>query len=57
MEQLDSSRFVVLGEGLASGMTNFSLIEADQVDSFPAQMAHPNESRLRPAADPGPGPR
>ena len=39
MKKLDSSRFLVLGEGLAAGMTNFSLIEADQLDSFPAQMA------------------
>jgi hypothetical protein len=39
MTKLDCSTFLVLGEGLASGMTNFSLIEADQVDSFPAQMA------------------
>lgn len=39
MKQLDCTTFVVLGEGLASGMTNFSLIEADQLDSFPAQMA------------------
>jgi hypothetical protein len=39
MKTLDSGRFVVLGEGLAAGMTNFSLIQADQLDSFPAQMA------------------
>ncbi len=39
MKNLDCTRFVVLGEGLAAGMTNFSLIEADQRDSFPAQIA------------------
>lgn len=39
MTKLDCTKFVILGEGLASGMANFSLIEADQVDSFPAQMA------------------
>ncbi len=39
MTKLDCSTFIVLGEGLASGMSNFSLIEADQIDSFPAQMA------------------
>lgn len=39
MTRLDCTRFVVLGEGLAAGMTNFSLIESDQLESFPAQMA------------------
>ena len=39
MTKLDCTKFVVLGEGLAAGMANFSLIEADQIDSFPAQMA------------------
>ena len=39
MRTLDCSRFLVIGEGLAAGMTNFSLIEADQVNSFPAQLA------------------
>lgn len=39
MKKLNCTRFVVLGEGLAAGMTNFSLIDADQRDSFPAQMA------------------
>ena len=36
---LDPTRFVVLGEGLAAGMTNFSLCEHDQRESFGAQMA------------------
>ena len=39
MNTLDCSRLVVIGEGLAAGMTNFSLIEADQANSFPAQIA------------------
>lgn len=39
MTKLDSTRFLVLGEGLAAGMTNFSLFEDDQLDSFPAQLA------------------
>jgi hypothetical protein len=39
MKKLDTSRFLVIGEGLAAGMTNFSLIEDDQRDSFSVQMA------------------
>jgi len=39
LSPFDPSRFLVLGEGLASGMTNFSLIESDQRESFGAQMA------------------
>ena len=39
MKTLDTSRFVVLGEGLAAGMTNFSLCDDDQRESFAAQMA------------------
>jgi hypothetical protein len=36
---LNTSRFVVLGEGLAAGMGDFSLSEETQRSSFPAQMA------------------
>jgi hypothetical protein len=36
---LDATRFVVLGEGLAAGMTNFNLSEEDQRESFAAQVA------------------
>ena len=36
---LDATSFLVLGEGLAAGMTNFSLHEHDQRESFGAQMA------------------
>jgi hypothetical protein len=39
MRTLDPTRLLVLGEGLAAGMTNFSLFERDQRESFGAQMA------------------
>ena len=39
MQPLDTARFLVLGEGLAAGMTNFSLFEDDQRESFAAQLA------------------
>ncbi len=39
MRTLDTSRFVTVGEGLGAGMANFSLIEDDQRESFPAQLA------------------
>lgn len=37
--RLDTTTFVVLGEGLAAGMSNFTLSEEVQPDSFAAQMA------------------
>ncbi|HSL23770.1 MAG TPA: hypothetical protein VK886_19715 [Vicinamibacterales bacterium] len=37
--KLDVTRFVVLGESLASGLVNFSLIDIDQRESFPALVA------------------
>ncbi|MCA1593775.1 MAG: hypothetical protein LC754_14225, partial [Acidobacteria bacterium] len=37
--RLDASAFVVLGEGLAAGMGDFTLSEETQRQSFPAQMA------------------
>lgn len=37
--ELDTTRFLVLGEGLAAGMTHFGLIASYQEKSFPAQMA------------------
>jgi hypothetical protein len=37
--RLDASSFVVLGEGLAAGMGDFTLSEETQRESFPAQMA------------------
>ena len=36
---LDTSSFVVLGEGLAAGLGDFTLSEDTQVDCFPAHMA------------------
>ena len=37
--RLNTTTFVVLGEGLAAGMGDFTLSDETQVDSFPAQMA------------------
>jgi len=37
--RLDTSRFMVLGEGLAAGVGDFTLTAETQVWSFPAQMA------------------
>ncbi|MBI3934392.1 MAG: hypothetical protein HY316_06840 [Acidobacteria bacterium] len=37
--RLDTTTFVVLGEGLAAGMANYGLNEVVQRKSFPAQMA------------------
>lgn len=37
--KLNPATFVVLGEGLAAGMGDFSLSSVTQADSFPAQMA------------------
>ena len=37
--KLDTTTFVVLGEGLAAGMGNFSLSQAVQEKSYPSQMA------------------
>jgi len=39
MSKLDTTRFLVIGEGLAAGMCNFSLKADDQRDSFPALVA------------------
>ncbi len=36
---LDTTTFIVMGEGLAAGMANYGLSEAVQQYSFPAQMA------------------
>jgi hypothetical protein len=44
---LDASRFLVLGEGLAAGMTNFSLFDDDQRQSFGAQMARQMNADFR----------
>ena len=37
--RLDTTTFVVLGEGLAAGMADFGLTSVVQEKSFPAQMA------------------
>ena len=37
--KLDTTQFVVLGEGLAAGMSDFALRDINQEKSFPAQMA------------------
>ena len=37
--QLNTTNFIVLGEGLAAGMADFSLRDVYQTQSFPAQMA------------------
>lgn len=37
--RLDATKFVVIGEGLAAGMANFSLARYAQAASFPAQVA------------------
>jgi hypothetical protein len=37
--RLDTTTFIVLGEGLAAGMADFALREVYQQQSFPAQMA------------------
>ena len=37
--RLNTGTFIVLGEGLAAGMGNFTLSEETQKESFPAQMA------------------
>lgn len=36
---LDTTQFIVVGEGLAAGMADFALREVYQQESFPAQMA------------------
>jgi hypothetical protein len=37
--RLDTTTFITLGEGLAAGMGNFTLIDESQKASFPAQLA------------------
>ena len=44
--RLNTNSFVVLGEGLAAGMGDFTLSDVTQVDSFPAQMARQMQARL-----------
>jgi hypothetical protein len=44
--RLDTSGFVVLGEGLAAGMGDFALSEETQKESFPSHMARQMGARL-----------
>jgi hypothetical protein len=44
--RLNTTRFVVLGEGLAAGMGDFTLTDETQVDSFPAQMARQMQAQF-----------
>ncbi len=44
--RLDTRAVVVLGEGLAAGMGDFTLSDVTQVDSFPAQMARQMQTSL-----------
>lgn len=44
--RLNTGTFIVLGEGLAAGMGNFTLSETTQRDSFPAQMARQMQVEL-----------
>lgn len=53
--RLDTSSFVVLGEGLAAGMTGFTLHEGTQRESFPARIAASMGRPLRQALFRAPG--
>ena len=43
---LNTNTFIVLGEGLAAGMGDFTLSDATQVNSFPAQMARQMQAQF-----------
>ena len=43
---LDTTQFIVVGEGLAAGMADFALREVYQRESFPAQMARQMNAML-----------
>ncbi len=55
MTKLDTSRFLVLGEGLAAGMVNFSLYDEDQSGSFPALLARQMQTDFQQALLQPPG--
>jgi hypothetical protein len=44
--RLDTTAFIVLGEGLAAGMGDFTLSDVTQADSFPAQMARQMQAQF-----------
>ena len=50
--KLDTTSFIVVGEGLAAGMADFSLREVYQKNSFPAVMARQREDLGPLTADP-----
>src|SRR5438105_5315286 len=45
--RLDTTSFVVLGDGLAAGMGDFTMSEDAQRESFPAQMARQMQTEFR----------
>lgn len=53
--RLDTSRFVVLGEGLAAGMGDFTLSEETQRENFAAQMARQMQTDFPQALIQAPG--
>ena len=53
--RLDTTTFVVLGEGLAAGMANFGLHEVSQANSFPALMARQMNTAFPQPLFEGPG--
>lgn len=53
--RLDTTTFVVLGEGLAAGMANYGLSEVVQDKSFPAQMARQMKTAFPQPLIQGPG--
>src|SRR6266850_3576460 len=53
--RLNKSSFVVLGEGLAAGMGDFTLCEETQRESFPAQMARQMQTEMLQAEFQAPG--
>ena len=53
--RLDTTTFVVLGEGLAAGMANYGLNEVVQSKSFPAQMARQMNTAFPQPLIEGPG--
>ncbi len=54
-EPLDTTTFIVMGEGLAAGMANFGLSSTVQNQSFPAQMARQMQTLFPQPLIQGPG--
>jgi len=54
-EPLDTTTFIVMGEGLAAGMANFGLSSTVQSQSFPAQMARQMQTLFPQPLMQGPG--